>query len=629
MKKKFIIFLSFILLISSPLFADLAGYYITNYRFDAVLHENNVLSVNEVIDVVFTEPRHGIYRTLPIYFYTANEEEDREMTYAEIYHNISTGIDKHSNSTEGNTFIIKIGNPDIEISGKHTYTISYDCIMPDDRIKSYDFFYYSPLGAFWDTTINQFDFNIRFEKPIPQNSDLQLYSGDTSSTSNLLKVDYKYDSNGISGTVSRIPAKQAITIYVRLPEGYIIGAKKVSRIPAFILAILTLAVLAYSLFLCLTSSTKKPVKTVEFYPPKNIPPSEVGYIIDKSADDSDIMALIPYWAQKGYISISEEKSKKYLKQKTVVTITKKNKLNYEEPEYQKFFFYYLFAKSDTFRFSNLSSKFIDKLDTTKEKLKKEYEEEDKTLYTGESKSLGLLFLSSLMTFLTFALSSQIAYFDNLFLSLFIIPIFFLGCSFNRTIYTRYFKKIKSIFKYIFYAVIIALALYATIQLTKNDNSLPIPVIYVISIMYSLVAIFNGRIIQMTPYNIEITGKLLGLKEFIKVAEVPRLEVLVEENPEYYYDILPYAMVFGLADKWASRFANITIKDPSWYSGVIDPSMHFSAMNLINTIQKDIINPVSATRAEIQSKSRGSSSGGGSHSFGSAGGGGGGGGGGSW
>ena len=89
------------------------------------------------------------------------------------------------------------------------------------------------------------------------------------------------------------------------------------------------------------------------------------------------------------------------------------------------------------------------------------------------------------------------------------------------------------------------------------------------------------------------------------------------------------MVFGLAEKWASRFANITINEPSWYSGIIDPSMHFSSMNLIHTIQKDVMNPVRATRAEVQSKSKSSSSGGSSHSFGSAGGGGGGGGGGSW
>lgn len=631
MKRKFTLLFALIILIAAPVFADKAGYYINYYNFDAVLHENNVLTVNEVIDVVFTEPRHGIYRSLPLYYYVTNYEDknNREMTYAENYRHIYTGSDQNSTSTEGNTFFIKIGNPNKEISGSHTYTISYECVMPDDRIKSYDFFYYSPLGAYWETTINQFDFNIQFEKPLPPETELQFYSGDTSSTSNLLNVDYKYDSNHIKGTASRISPKQAITIFARLPEGYTIGAKKVSPIPAWILAIVTIAILLYSLFLCLTSSTKRPVKTVEFYPPKNIPPSEVGYIIDKSADDSDILALIPYWAQKGYISISEEKAKKYLKQKTVVTIIKKKNLEHDEPEYQKFFFNYLFSKSDKFKFSNLSSKFIDKMDKTRDKLAEEYEDEDRILYTGESKSLVLLFISSLMTFLTFAFSSQVSFDDNLFLSLLIIPVFFIGLAFNKTIYTKYFRKIGKTFKYFFYAAVIAFAIFATIKLTKNDNSLPIIVFYIISALYSLVAIFNGRIIQMTPYNIEITGKLLGLKEFIKVAEVPRLELLLEENPSYYYDILPYAMVFGLAEKWASRFANITINEPSWYSGIIDPSMHFSSMNLIHTIQKDVMNPVRATRAEVQSKSKSSSSGGSSHSFGSAGGGGGGGGGGSW
>ena len=312
-----------------------------------------------------------------------------------------------------------------------------------------------------------------------------------------------------------------------------------------------------------------------------------------------------------------------------MTIIKKRNLDHDEPEYQKYFFGYLFSKSEKFKFSNLSSRFIDKMDTTRDKLAEEYEDEDRILYTGESKSLGLLFLSSLMTFLTFAFSSQVSIADNLFLSLLIIPVFFIGLAFNKSIYTKYFRKVNKIFKYIFYAVIIAFSIYATIKLTENDNSLPIVIVYLISALYTLVAIFNGRIIQMTPYNIEITGKLLGLKEFIKVAEVPRLELLLEENPSYYYDILPYAMVFGLAEKWASRFQNITINEPSWYSGIIDPSMHFSSLNLINTIQKDVMNPVKATRAEVQSKSSKGSSSGSSHSFGSSGGGGGGGGGGSW
>jgi len=626
MKKKFIIFFALILL-ASPMFADLAGYYISYYNFDATLQENNVLSVTETIDVVFTEARHGIYRTLPTRFYASNyEDNDREMTYAEYYRYISTGDDKYTTSSENETFAIKIGDPDKTIEGKHTYTISYECVMPDDRINSYDFFYYSPLGAYWETTINQFDFNIHFEKPIPSDAVIELYSGDTSSKTNLLNVEYSSDSKDIKGSVSRVTPKQAITIYAMLPEGYFIGEKKVSKIPAWILAIITLSLLTYSLLLCLITKHESPVRTVEFYPPKNIPPSEVGFIIDNTADDSDLMALIPYWAQKGYLTITEKKEKKAIKQETYITVTKKENIPDSEPGYMRLLFKHMFAKSDEFKFKNLSSKFLTKLEESKEGLEKEYEGE-KALYTNSTKAFALLFLTSIFTILTFGLSSQITIGDNFYVSIFLVPLFFLGFSFSSAVYTKHFRKVGKTIKYILFAFVIALLMYATYKLVLKDNSLPSLVLLIIAVMYSLFCVFNHRIIQMTPFNVEITGKLLGLKEFIKLAEVPRLEVLSEENPEYYYDVLPYAMVFGLSDQWAKKFKTITIKEPDWYSGIIDSSMTFNAMRFVNTLQDNLITPVRATRAEARSKSSGGSGGGGS--FGSSGGGGGGGGGGSW
>ena len=40
-------------------------------------------------------------------------------------------------------------------------------------------------------------------------------------------------------------------------------------------------------------------------------------------------------------------------------------------------------------------------------------------------------------------------------------------------------------------------------------------------------------------------KLMGFKEFIKVAELDRIKLLVYENPNYFYNVLPFAMVLGV------------------------------------------------------------------------------------
>ena len=65
--------------------------------------------------------------------------------------------------------------------------------------------------------------------------------------------------------------------------------------------------------------------------------------------------------------------------------------------------------------------------------------------------------------------------------------------------------------------------------------------------------------------LRLLGGLLGLKHFIEVAKKHELEMLVNKNPNYFYDILPYAYVLDVSDKWIEKFENITILDPKWLS----------------------------------------------------------------
>ncbi|MPN46599.1 hypothetical protein SDC9_194190 [bioreactor metagenome] len=62
----------------------------------------------------------------------------------------------------------------------------------------------------------------------------------------------------------------------------------------------------------------------------------------------------------------------------------------------------------------------------------------------------------------------------------------------------------------------------------------------------------------------LLGRLLGFKNFLERAEKQRIERLVQENPTYFYDVLPYAYVLGVSDKWAKNFEGITTRPPDWY-----------------------------------------------------------------
>jgi uncharacterized membrane protein len=58
---------------------------------------------------------------------------------------------------------------------------------------------------------------------------------------------------------------------------------------------------------------------------------------------------------------------------------------------------------------------------------------------------------------------------------------------------------------------------------------------------------------------------LGFEEFLSRVEKDRLDRLVK-SPELFEKYLPYAMAFGVEDKWARAFEGIYTTPPAWYSG---------------------------------------------------------------
>ena len=132
--------------------------------------------------------------------------------------------------------------------------------------------------------------------------------------------------------------------------------------------------------------------------------------------------------------------------------------------------------------------------------------------------------------------------------------------------------------------------------------------------------------KRTKYGNEMLGKLKGFKNFLETVEKERLKALVMQNPNYFYDILPYTYVLGVSDKWIKKFESISLQAPSWY----DSSNGFDFSSFGTFIKSTMVSAQSAMSSSPSSSSGGSSSGGGGSSGGgSSGGGSGGGGGGSW
>ena len=116
------------------------------------------------------------------------------------------------------------------------------------------------------------------------------------------------------------------------------------------------------------------------------------------------------------------------------------------------------------------------------------------------------------------------------------------------------------------------------------------------------------------------------------ADKDRLEFLCKENPYMFFDILPYAYVFGISDIWIKKFESIIIKMPPSYNfdcDIVDVLIMNNICNSMNSVNSSLRDFRAKTIASKVSKTVASGAKGGRSGGGFSGGGFGGGGGGSW
>lgn len=632
MRRLYRLFLSFaLLLVSACAFADLGGFYYEKVKYEAYVHKNNEWDVKETFVINFLEPRHGFYRFIPIKFSLWHNAKDAwgdvkptAFPYIVDIDDVEvTGGPIHEQKEDMDNYVIMIGDEDRTVEGLQTYVISYKFKYPDDRLSTKDLLFHTILGADLNEEIRHFDFRIEFEKPLPQMSvdSLAWYSGTYGNQDNIIPIEYEATPLYIAGECDSIQPNHAITAYMELPEGYYEGVEKVNYFWHYLWLALTVVCMLVIIFRALTIDRgRSVVKTIEFYPPEGISSAEVGVIIDNSADVDDISSLIPWFAEQGYLKIDENESKK-------IELTKLKSLPKDAPKYQKKLMELLFPNGKkTVSLSLLGDKSA-QMSEVKSALKKVFDEDGKKKLVKLDSWVFMYILLLLFGTLTIATNTVHFFsFDEFIFAgiVWVVPSA-LGLSLRLSgsdsdLYTSAWKRTS----YFLLKFIIMIFVTLTYSEELVDYGCPMAKweILVFFLANFLTVELCGRFNLNTDYRIDMMGRLLGFKEFIETAEKDNLERLQMEDAKYFYRVLPYAMVFGLAKTWARKFKTITVEKPEWYStyGV------YSGTNLTNHLVSNVNDTV---RSHISSCSHSSSHGGGHHGGGFSGGGGGGGGGGSW
>jgi hypothetical protein len=565
--------LALILLSVGPARADLGGYSIDRFDTQLQVEDNADLLVEERIEVLFSEPRHGIYRDIPVRY-----TDPRGFAYAidlrllgvedEAGRSLGSKVD-----SQGQYVHIRIGDPDRLVDGRQVYVVRYRVRGAVTRMSDHDELYWNAVGDEWQTDIRSATVNLRLPGGIAADEiTTGAWTGHFGSQDEDVSIDAA-SPEAIGFETSRVlgPA-EGLTIRVAWPKGYVSFPSALELwIRRFFdnwILLTPLLALAW-----LTRRYRRDGRdplgpaaiTVQYAPPEGVGPGEIGTLIDEKVDLPDITATLVDLAVRGFLKIGVETQKKLLWSQETTVFERRaeadasNLLAHEQRVLDG-----IFEEGGRVTSEDLRERFY-----------KHIPEIQSDLYQHLTDA-GYFSANPHTVRLKFGLGG--------------IPLG--GLIFGLGLAWALWRGI--LMPYAMVAPAVAGLLTA-----------------------GSFALFAGTMPSRTEKGVAMRAWALGFQDFVDRVESDRLERAEARNA--FESLLPYAMALGVAATWAKKFEGIYEEaGPSWYIGP-----HYGGSFSTRGLESSLTGAMAATAKTMAQSPRSSSSGGGGFSGGGFGGGGGG------
>lgn len=321
------------------------------------------------------------------------------------------------------------------------------------------------------------------------------------------KINYIVNGNSITININEYTIDNSLTLNFTLPNNYfVVGTYNYGILCLLIcISIIIISIGSYIAWKKYSINNSKRVETVEFYAPDDLDAAQVGYIYGQTNIKKLTVALIIQLASKGYISIEEIEDKKY----NIINIGKVKSELKPLSITEQLVYQELFKTGDSNLLSNDYSfpTIFNKISTCLENVI------DKKIHDNNSKK-------TMNTISTLLLVSIVAW--------------MIAYLFIRDLD----PKLEIMYLISFIAIFIT-GFFSIFMNYKNDY---------------------GQI---------ISAKVAGFRNYLITAEKEQLEEFVLNNPDYFYDILPYTYALDISDKWINNFnknnvPNIDINALNYY-----------------------------------------------------------------
>ncbi len=470
---------------------------IESFNSRIIVNGDSSLNITETIVYDFGDSigKHGIYR------YFKGENNGKDPIISDV---LVTDEDGDPYRYTFNNNKIKIGDEFFTVWGKRTYIINYKLQGAINYLKDWDELYLNINGFDWQVPIHK----IRAEVVIPKNLENTLlffesyygtYGSKNTTTSlatfgsNTTNIVYETDS---------LNEGENFTILARFPKD-IVKKPSIINIDTFIL-IFPIIVLIFMFLIWLRyGRAPKGRGTIipEYSAINNLSPIEIGTLKDEMTNNIDVSAEIIYLATKGYLTVSQVKTKVLFVDQIDYKLKKVKEADNNLNDFDKEILNFLFKGKNEVMLWKLDKAGVkDLLWQVKEKVFNKLLEEGYFHESRFSKIIKvLIFINSIVVLLSFSM--------------------------------QYFLISSSLF---FSLVIIIIFLVKFSKLTQKGAE-------------------ARESIQGFKLYLSVAEK-----DRINFHNAP------DKNPETFEKLLPYAIVLGVEKEWAKQFEGMYV-DPSWYT----------------------------------------------------------------
>jgi len=503
-------------------------------QYDVVLDvkKDNTLKVTETIEYDFGDKEFRQFsRDIPL-----------ERVSIDVQKATATGQenDRYTTKREDNTLLIDIKAGEQKFTGRHTFEVVYTVTGPlryqgnslrsDESFwqngafrhyQSFDEVYWNAIGNQWDVPVATAFVTVNLPSEVSADSiQASCYTGERGSTAN--ECEPLKGDNTVEFTLDTTLNEEFFTVAVGFEKGVIAGVSStqktrymiIRRVLPGVVGALLVVFWGWLYYRAQKEYTLKRPIVRQYKPPQELRPAEVSRIYHQAPKKDEFAATIVDLAVRGVLKIREEEKDQFIGSKTI------HKLELKDEDYQS---------RDDLR--SYETELLDKLFA-----EKHVEEE------VEGKVVNMEKLNEKHALAKHASAIQKRIYEDM----------------NGEEYFR--RKPQNISGQWFGMGILLLFAGAFVGFGTSYLwwGVMLAVVAVISMVF-------GKVVpRRTQAGADMYSNIEGYRKYVQVAEKERLEFQEKEN--IFFELLPYAMVLGVADKWGKAFEDVVTEPPDWYEG---------------------------------------------------------------